>query len=325
MAQFILIGLCAGVATAVLFASPASGWLPAILIAQLAPLPILIAGLGWSHWAALIAALSSAAALGSYLGVAFSLAFLLSVSLPTWWLSYLSLLARPSADGSGAVEWYPVGRLVLWATVLGAAVTAIGVIRLGGAADGFEVELKTSFEKFLREWNGTPSGAQLTIPGVNDPERFLQLLALVFPPAKAVVTCISNVFYLWLAGRIVSVSGRLPRPWPDLAEMRVPAAAALAFVATMIAGSLSVELPGTLCRVFAASLLVAYMLVGFAVLHALTRHLQSRFFVLASAYAAVLVFQWPTFIVLLLGLTDPLFDLRARVAARRRPPQLPTS
>ena len=66
----------------------------------------------------------------------------------------------------------------------------------------------------------------------------------------------------------------------------------------------------------AASLLVAYVLLGFAVLHALTRHLQSRFFVLASAYAAVLVFQWPALIVLLLGLTDTLLDLRAPRRAR---------
>jgi hypothetical protein len=115
------------------------------------------------------------------------------------------------------------------------------------------------------------------------------------------------------------MSGRLPRPWPDLAELRCPAPAALVFLAAALAGSVLTELPGALCRILAASLLIAYVLVGFAVLHALTRHLQSRYFVLASAYAAVLVFQWPTLIVLLLGLTDPLFDLRARAAARRGP------
>lgn len=325
MAQFILISVCAGVAAALLFASIASGSPAAVLLAQLAALPILIAGLGWSHWAALLAAISAAGGLALYFTGYLFIVFLLSVGLPAWWLSYLSLLARPSSDGSGAVEWYPVGRLALWATVLGAAVTAIGVIKLGSAEAGFEAMLKAGFERFLRLQSGTPDGEPLKLPSISDPDAFLDILVLVIPPAAAATASMTNLVNLWLAGKVVAMSERLPRPWPDLAELRCPAMAAIAFVAAIAAGSLLGELLGAVARIFAASLLVALVLVGFAVLHALTRHLQSRFFVLASAYAAVLVFQWPTLIVLLLGLTDPLLDLRARLAAKRGPPQLPTS
>jgi hypothetical protein len=324
MAQFILIGICAGAAAALLFASISSGLPPAILLAQLAPLPILIAGLGWSHWAALLAAVTSALGLAAYFSGYLFLVSLLSVGLPAWWLSYLALLARPSRDGSGAVEWYPPGRLALWATVLGAAVTAIGLIKLGSADLGFEAMLKAGFERFLRLQSGTPDGEPLKLPGISDPDRFLEILVLVIPPAAAAFASVTNVLNLWLAGRVVNMSGRLPRPWPDLAELRYPAFAALVFVAAL-AGSALTDLPGALCRLLAASLLIAYVLVGFAVLHALTRYLQNRFFVLASAYAAVLVFQWPTLLVLLLGLTDPLLDLRARAAAKRGRPQLPMS
>ena len=44
-----------------------------------------------------------------------------------WWLGYLSLLARPvGANGSGdGIEWYPVGRLVLWAAIIGTLVVAV--------------------------------------------------------------------------------------------------------------------------------------------------------------------------------------------------------
>lgn len=324
MAQFILIGISAGAAAALLFASLASGAAPAILLAQLAPLPILIAGLGWSHWAALFAAVFAALGLAAYFSGFFFFVFLLSVGLPAWWLSYLTLLARPSADGSGAVEWYPPGRLALWATVLGGAVTAIGVIKLGSADIGFEAMLKAGFERFLRLQVGARDGEPLKLPGISDPDRFLQLLVLVIPPAAAATASITNVVNLWLAGRVVNMSGRLHRPWPDLAELRCPALIAIVFVAAL-AGSALTDLPGALCRILAASLLIAYVLVGFAVLHALTRHLQSRFIVLASAYAAVLVFQWPTLIVVLLGLTDPVLDLRARAAAKRGPPRLPMS
>ncbi len=53
MMQIVLIGLGAGAASALLFASVASGSLLSLLLFYLAPLPILIAALGWSHWAGL--------------------------------------------------------------------------------------------------------------------------------------------------------------------------------------------------------------------------------------------------------------------------------
>ena len=61
MVQLILIGIGAGAATALLFASVASGSPLSVPLFYLAPLPILIAALGWSHWAALIAAIVASA------------------------------------------------------------------------------------------------------------------------------------------------------------------------------------------------------------------------------------------------------------------------
>ena len=52
MMQVTLIGIGAGAATALLFASVASGSALSVLLFYLAPLPILIAAMGWSHWAA---------------------------------------------------------------------------------------------------------------------------------------------------------------------------------------------------------------------------------------------------------------------------------
>ena len=52
MMQIVLIGLGAGAAAALLFASVISGaWLSVVLF-YLAPLPVMLAGLGWSHWSA---------------------------------------------------------------------------------------------------------------------------------------------------------------------------------------------------------------------------------------------------------------------------------
>src|SRR6187455_1214069 len=106
MVQFVLIGVGAGAAAALLFVSVASGSLISLALFQLAALPILIAAIGWSHWAGLLAAL--VAGLGIAVTVNFSLftSYLLGVGLPAWWLGYLAMLARPGT-ASGVLDWYP--------------------------------------------------------------------------------------------------------------------------------------------------------------------------------------------------------------------------
>ena len=101
-------------------------------------------------------------------------------------------------------------------------------------------------------------------------ERLIDLLVLAIPPAAAVLATLVNVFNLWLAGRIVKVSGRLRRPWPDLAELQLPGYAA-GVLAAAVAGSFLPDLVGLLAGVLAASVLMAYAIHGFAVLHAITR------------------------------------------------------
>ena len=96
MMQLVLIGISAGAATALLFASVASGSALSVPLFYLAPLPILIAAMGWSHWAALIAAVVASAGLAAVFGWLFFIAFLIGIGLPAWWLGYLALLARPA-------------------------------------------------------------------------------------------------------------------------------------------------------------------------------------------------------------------------------------
>jgi hypothetical protein len=56
----------------------------------------------------------------------------------------------------------------------------------------------------------------------------------------------------------------------------------------------------------------------------LTRGLDSRAFILAGTYASVFMLGWPVLALALLGLIDSIFHLRARVAARRGPPNVRT-
>src|SRR5258708_4053724 len=131
MVQVVLIGIGAAAASALLFASVASGAMVSVLLFYLAPLPILIAALGWSHWAALIAAVTASAGLAAVFGSTFFIAFLVGIGLPAWWLGYLALLARPVEGAPEGLEWYPAGHLVVWAAILGTLGVIAGILHFG--------------------------------------------------------------------------------------------------------------------------------------------------------------------------------------------------
>ena len=65
---------------------------------------------------------------------------------------------------------------------------------------------------------------------------------------------------------------------------------------------------------------MAYGVLGFAVLHTVTRGMASRIFLLGGVYLAVLVLGWPVLALCLLGLIEAVVDLRARIANTRGPP-----
>jgi hypothetical protein len=63
-------------------------------------------------------------------------------------------------------------------------------------------------------------------------------------------------------------------------------------------------------------MLLAYAVLGLAVMHAITRGMTSRPFALGGLYAAVIIFGWPMLLLSMLGLADTAFDLRGRAARR---------
>src|SRR5260370_1122249 len=214
MLQIVLIGLGAGTAAALLFASVASGSTAAMLLLLLAPLPILIAALGWSHWAGLIAAAVAAACL-AVVGVDFLTVFLFGVGLPAWWLSYLALLARPAPPPNGR-EWYPVGRLVLWSACINALIVGTTLLSFGTDLASLQSALRAVLHSRLDD----VAGEQVENP--DHAARLVDLMVMFVPAAAAASFTLSTVVNLWLPGRIVKISGRLQRPWPRLSYIRFP-------------------------------------------------------------------------------------------------------
>ena len=110
-----------------MFASIVSGALISLLLFYLAPLPLMVAALGWGPLCATIGGIAAAFGLGAMFGLPYCIAFVVAVALPAWWLGHLALLGRPVPTaracqwrraGAPMLEWYPVGRILLWIVAL---------------------------------------------------------------------------------------------------------------------------------------------------------------------------------------------------------------
>jgi len=321
MIAIILIGLAAGCASALMFASIISGALISLLLFYLAPLPLMVAALGWGPIAATIGGIVAASGLGAIFGLPYCIAFAITVALPAWWLGHLALLGRPLPDavpGNDAapaapeLEWYPVGRILLWIATFAALTTIAAMLTLGSDAETITAALRRGLTRILGARDPASSG---------DIERWVAALAVIAPAAATIVAMMTLTLNLWLAARITATSGRLHRPWPDLKSAELPpmtlVALSVALAFCFIAG-----LVAMFAQIATAALMMAYALTGFAVLHTVTLALKSRVFWLCCAYAIVVTFGWPVLAMIALGLADAVFGIRQRYL-RGKPPPLP--
>ncbi|HEY9214094.1 MAG TPA: DUF2232 domain-containing protein [Ancylobacter sp.] len=309
MFQVWLIALGAGAASALLVATVATGSALAVPLFYLAPLPVLIVGLGWSHLAALIAALSAAGFIGGFFGLELLFAYVAGVGIPAYILSYLALMARQTGP-EGTLEWFPVGRIVLAAAILGCLAVASLIPLVAGDVEGYQAALRTLFQAMLED-GGTAS--------TPDTARLVDLLVTVMPPAAAVLTMVTQLANLWLAAHAARLSGRLVRPWPDLAMIELPRAAVALLIGTIIGAAVTAGFVGLLTELLAATLVMAFGFIGLAVIHAITRGAGGRSLVIGTVWLAALVLGWPFALLALLGLSETLLGIRSRMKRGGRP------
>ena len=59
----------------------------------------------------------------------------------------------------------------------------------------------------------TGTNTPLELTNRADINKIVDILMLVIPPAGGLLATLTSLLNLWLAGRIVKLSGRLRRPW----------------------------------------------------------------------------------------------------------------
>ncbi|KAA2237767.1 DUF2232 domain-containing protein [Salinarimonas soli] len=322
--NFLSVGIGAGLVSALLIAVLAKGTPLALLLFLLAPVPVLIAALGWNHRAGLVATAVGGTAIALVSGPAEGFGYVLGTALPAWWLAYLALLGR--GDAAGVVEWYPTGRLLAWIAGTAALTLLAAALVSTGSYDAFQENSRQIAELFVRAQTNTPRGTP--IPNVGDipASVIIDRFANAAPIFAAQGFTLILAFYVWLGAKVVAMSGRLPRPWPPLPETLMPR-----MVLAILAGAVLLANLGGFVAVFglalAGAITMAFALQGLAGLHDVTRGRSGRVAILSIAYLLLFMSQGlvlgPLF---LFGIADTALGLRRRLRARPAsgPPAGPT-
>ena len=315
MLHRFVVAIGAGCAAALLFAVSTQPSLLAMALAYLAPLPIMIATLGWGLDAGAIAGGISVAALALLSEPLSALLFAASVAGPAWALAAFAItpIARYFRAHKPDAPVHPsVGAVVTLAALFGivgsAAVLTTIIVVYGGYREGARQVASAVAALAADAFDGAPD--QLTA------REFADALVRFGPPAIAASTLMMLCVNLYAAARSTQLSRNLPRPWPDLpTSLSLPWPLGVAFLACLAA---CYALPSPAAQYFsvgAGGLGGALALQGLAVAHALSRGLKMRPLMLVALYACcVLRAKYTLPVLAALGLLDGFLRLRSRAA-----------
>ncbi len=285
-----------------------------VVLFLLTPLPLYLAGLGIGPVAAAIAALTATA---TVLLIAHPLAgavYAISTAVPAVVCTRLALLNR---EFDGEREWYPAGRVAVAAAVFASIFAMMALMLMGGDIETLTKLLRTVVESFVKTELAHVPGAPAIGPAEIDAITRSTLSSL--PWALGLLGMATILLNLWLAGRITLASGRLQRPWPDLAAFEMPATTVfvllVAIALTFVGG-----MPGLFAAAVAAPFTLAFAFVGLAVIHWLTRGSPWRTFILTALYIGILFVPYIGMLLALTGVAETVFHYRAA----GKPPETPT-
>jgi hypothetical protein len=306
MVQAILLSIAAGLGSALLSGvlSPLSPIAGVLFI--IAPLPLLIAGLGWHPLVAALGALIACVLLSMGLGHRAALAYGVIVGLPAWLLSEAALRlfarSRPASVSDASLK---LGGALLG----GIAAISVAVGLFGALSVSFEhEEFQRRLTRVMAEAFRALIAGEAQPPGL-DVDRFARLYVGILPPVFAVIMTMMLTLSLWLAMRVARLSDRLPFEAPPLFLARMPREALFVYAGCFALAQTSGWL-GYIGLISAAAMTFCFTLTGLAVMHFKTLGRGDRPFLLSAAWFTIIVFGLTALIFTIIGALDAFFDFR---------------
>ncbi|MBT5414388.1 MAG: DUF2232 domain-containing protein [Rhodospirillaceae bacterium] len=304
MTRDAFIAAAAGLLSALLLTTVATGAPGMVLFALFSQVPIFVVGLGLGSKLAVVAAASGLVVTGIYAG-AFTGAFYLVVFAgPAVILSAMALRHRQGEDG--ATIWYPADRLLGWIVVMAAVALAAIWLDASDAEGGLRGIIERLLADVVQQMPESPLRESMTTWF----DVVAPRLPAIMATAWVVLTAANGALGQWAARRL----GRALRPAPDFADIQAPgwafyALAAAAAIGLLIGNGIGF-LGGNLAPLFA----IPFFFVGLAVVHAYARRSQARGMVLAVFYMLLIMLGFVAMVIVaVLGIAESFANWRQRL------------
>jgi hypothetical protein len=231
----------------------------ALLLSHLTLLPLFLAGLGIGLYGVAAAAATGMLILAVFVGPPAALVYGMVNGLPALVLSRQALLARTQPDGS--VEWYPGGLLLCWLVGIVGVTYVVVLLYFELLGEGLVAAVREVLRSYTEAMGDViqPEGA----------ESILAAAPLV-PGLAASYYMLNAILNAALAQYLLRRSGRNLRPSVVFADLTLPPQLLWLLPASLLAAFVSDAL-APVAYTLAFIVMVAYFLLGLAVVHAFLR------------------------------------------------------
>jgi hypothetical protein len=304
MGSTIVIAAAAGLASALLAASAAAGPGIGMLLAVLAPLPLMIVAFGWHPLMAVLGGAITSAALAAMIRGSAGVVFAVLVMLPAFLAAHIVWRTDLNSERK-------TGLLCVGGVLYAAVATLIGAFSISFDYADLQAHLLRQSELVYRLMGGIALDAPLEPVRGQDPKLFIQTYAQLVAPISTLVLGLIYLLTIWIAVRITEASGRLPVAREPVSAMDIPKLL-LPFAALTILGGMLPGYLGLAAELFAVAAVLALTALGFATVHEITRGKPARPMLLAGLWTLTLIFGLPMLLMLFVGIAELAFGWRAR-------------
>lgn len=293
--------IVAGLVSAGLYLSLLSGLPGMVVVAYFVQLPLMVIGLCLGTGATVIAAAGAIAATGLIAGIVAAVLFAVVQAVPAAFVVRQALLSR---QVDGRTEWFPAGLLLAQLTVGAGLTVVVAYVAFLGEPEGLKGALEAYLFAALETLEGAFEGEL--------PADEVRAWSFLIPGLMAVSWLLMTVVNGVLGQAIAVRLGWNRRPWPALIEFELPwwlwpvLGGAALFALLGDAGL------GYLGRATLVVLIVPYVLLGLAVVHAWAGQRSHPRLMLTAVYLSLILLGWPILLVIVLGFVEDGVGLRKR-------------
>ncbi|MAF96802.1 MAG: hypothetical protein CMM60_13775 [Rhodospirillaceae bacterium] len=313
MPKETLIAIGAGVLSAILATAFLSRVPGALVFVYLASLPLFVAGLALGPRAGMVSSAVGFMAVGLVGGGLSAGLFGLMQALPAWMIVRQMLLQRPAGVGPGpgsgpgaAIEWYPLGDMLCWLTMLAAAMLVLMAVAAAAGENGLSALVALNLNQILQ-----------SIAPEMDPESLeitVGIMAPLFPGAAGVSWLLMIIVNVSLAQGLLVKLGHNLRPSPSYGNLQLPQ-----WMSWPLVGSAALALLGTgemeyTGRNLAMILAVPYFFLGLTVVHAWAHRVSFTGTALVFFYLMLVIWGWAVLMVAGIGVIEQWTGLSRRMA-----------